>query len=232
MKHIYLIRHGRQSSKLCNVDVCLDEAGKRQAYYLAQRLKGYDIHRLYCSGLKRAVETAEILGRNLGLQPEQVEQWREIDFGELTGREDAEIEVKYADFRRERARMNSDLPYPGGESGQDVICRVMPELLNICRQPQERIAVVTHGGVIRALCAKLLCTDLKNKLRFSIDLENTSITEILYNEMSGEFYVERLNDYAHLEPYPELLRSSWKTFRTQYEEMENVNGTERTTTRK
>ncbi len=211
MKHIYLIRHGRQSSKLCNVDVSLDEAGKEQAQHLAQRLRGYDIHRLYCSGLKRAVETAEILGGSLGLQPEQVEDFQEIDFGDLTGREDAEIAERYAEFREERARMTSDLRYPGGENGEDVVRRVYPELLRVCREPEERVAIVTHGGVIRALCAHLLQTDQKNKLRISIDLENTSITEIIYKEETEEFYVERVNDYAHLENHPELLRSGWKS---------------------
>ncbi len=211
MKHIYLIRHGRQSSKLCNVDVCLDEAGKKQAQYLAQRLKGYDIHRLYCSGLIRAVETATILGEVLGLCPEQIESLREIDFGDLTGKEDIEIAEQYAEFRRERAKMTSDLAYPGGESGEDVVRRVFPELQKICEEPEERVAIVTHGGVIRALCAYLLQTDLKNKLRISIDLENTSITEIVYKKEMGEFYVERVNDYAHLENHPELLRSGWKS---------------------
>ena len=31
MKEIFFIRHGRQSSRLCNVDVSLDDAGRRQA---------------------------------------------------------------------------------------------------------------------------------------------------------------------------------------------------------
>nr|MBP3599371.1 histidine phosphatase family protein [Eubacterium sp.] len=211
MKHIYLIRHGRQSSKLCNVDVDLDKAGKEQAKHLAKRLRGYDIHRLYCSGLKRAVQTADIIGKELGLSPEQVMDFKEIDFGDLTGLDDETVAEKYADFRRERAKMDRDLPYPGGESGEDVIRRVYPELRKICEEPGERIAIVTHGGVIRALCAHLLQTDLKNKLRISIDLENTSITEIIFKEEAKEFYVERVNDYAHLENHPELLRSGWKS---------------------
>ena len=35
---LYLIRHGRQSSKLCNVDVDLSEAGFRQAALVGERL--------------------------------------------------------------------------------------------------------------------------------------------------------------------------------------------------
>ena len=40
-------------------------------------------------------------------------------------------------------------------------------------------------------------------------LENCSITEVAYNPGNKRFTVERFNDYAHLEPHPELLRSSW-----------------------
>ena len=36
---IYLIRHGRQNSPLCNVNVPLSDAGRRQAELLGERLK-------------------------------------------------------------------------------------------------------------------------------------------------------------------------------------------------
>lgn len=52
MKEIYLIRHGRQSSKLCNVDVSLDDAGREQAGLVADRLASYGLEALYASGLK------------------------------------------------------------------------------------------------------------------------------------------------------------------------------------
>lgn len=211
VKELFLIRHGRQSSKLCNVDVSLDEVGKRQAELLAERLTGYGIERLYCSGLKRAVETAEILGKRLHLVPEVVTEFREIDFGTMTGKEDAVILREYAKFREERAMQTSDLPYPGGENGKDVVERVLPQIEKICRKPQDKVAIVAHGGVIRAICANLLETDLKNKLKFAIDLENTSISQITYDEERRLYYLERFNDFAHLEKEPGLLRNSWKS---------------------
>jgi probable phosphoglycerate mutase len=210
VKELYLIRHGRQSSKLCNVDVSLDEAGRRQAELLADRLTYDKIEKLYSSDLKRAVETAGIIGKRLGLEPEVIPAFREIDFGELTGKADDVIVEEYKEFRRERSSQTSDLPYPGGENGADVIRRVLPVWKEICQSAQERTAVVTHGGVIRSLCAYLLETDLKNKLKFAVDLENTSITEIRYDEKKELFYLERFNDTAHLERHPELMRESWK----------------------
>ena len=36
--NIYLIRHGRQNSKLCNVDVELSDEGREQAHSVGKRL--------------------------------------------------------------------------------------------------------------------------------------------------------------------------------------------------
>lgn len=60
MKDIFLIRHGRQCSKLCNVDVSLDESGRKQAKLAGKRLISYQLEKLYCSQLIRAKETARI----------------------------------------------------------------------------------------------------------------------------------------------------------------------------
>lgn len=211
MKDIFLVRHGRQCSTRCNVDVSLDDTGRRQAALAAERLSRYGLEKLYASGLKRAVETADIIGDRIGLTPVVIEEFREIDFGVLTGRVDTEVRSEYAEFQRERAQQTSDLRYPGGENGSDVVARVMPRIEQLCQAAERRVAVVTHGGVIRALCAHLLQTDLKHKLKFAINLENTSITQICYDEGSGRFYLERFNDAAHLEQEPELLRKSWNT---------------------
>ena len=56
---IFLIRHGRQCSKLCNVDVDLSEEGYRQASLLGERLFHENIQVVYSSNLLRAVETAQ-----------------------------------------------------------------------------------------------------------------------------------------------------------------------------
>ena len=200
MKEIYLIRHGRQSSKLCNVDVSLDDAGRQQSHLVADRLASYGLEALYASGLKRAQETAQAISETTGLSVRTVEAFHEIEF-----------ESHYGKFVRQRAAQESDLAYPGGENGQDVIDRIGNDFKKICEAPEKKVAIVTHGGVIRALCAFLLHMPMKHKLQFAVDLENTSITEILYDEKTGRFYLERLNDYEHLMAAPELLRKYWKT---------------------
>ena len=81
----------------------------------------------------------------------------------------------------------------------------------LCKCEEKRIAIVTHGGVIRSVCAEILQTEQKNKLKFAIDMENTSITHLIYDEERGFFFLERFNDFAHLEGHEGLLRKNWKT---------------------
>lgn len=212
MKEIYLIRHGRQCSKLCNVDVALDDVGRQQAVLAGKRLVSYRIEKLYCSELVRARETAEIINASLGVPCEVLPDIQEIDFGGFTGKTDEVIRDTYGEFRKKRSMHTEDLPYPeGGECGRDVVMRVMPQLQELCRRPENRIAIVTHGGVIRSVCAEILHTGQRHKLKFAIDMENTSFTELIYDEQRGFFILERFNDFAHLEGRTELLRANWKT---------------------
>ncbi|MCI5729988.1 MAG: histidine phosphatase family protein, partial [Eubacterium sp.] len=136
MKDIYLIRHGRQCSKLCNVDVELDEVGRLQAELAGQRLQSYGLEKLYSSELLRARETAQIIGQSIQLDYEILPDIQEINFGGFTGRTDEEIRVRYGEFRKERSLHREDIPYPdGGECGADVSARVMPQILALCGRP-------------------------------------------------------------------------------------------------
>ena len=58
---IYLIRHGRQNSPLCNVNVPLSDAGRRQAELLGERLKKESIDAVWSSDLIRACERADLI---------------------------------------------------------------------------------------------------------------------------------------------------------------------------
>lgn len=214
MIKLYFIRHGRQNSGLCNVDVPLDDAGVRQAKLVAKRMRTYDIDKLYCSHLIRAKQTAEYIGKELGLDTIIEENLREISFGDMEGLDDVQIKEKFADFLIERKKAKEDIPNPGGESGQDVFNRAMPVIRNIIEDAKandyKSVAIVSHGGLIRSVVVGVLEAPFAKKLCIGKDLENCSITEINYDEDTGNFIVERVNDYAHIEAEPELLRKYFK----------------------
>lgn len=206
---IYLIRHGRQSSRLCNVNVDLCEEGYRQAALVGERLKAAGIEKVYSSDLLRAYQTAETANRYWKVEHVVCPEFREISFGDMEGLSDDVIAVKYADFKRQQSLMLEDLAYPGGECAGDVIRRAMPELFKIAESGLERVVVVTHGGVIRSVTAGILEMNLARARLIGGSLENCSITELEYNPEKKYFTLERFNDYAHLEQEPELLRCHW-----------------------
>lgn len=206
MVNLYLIRHGRQDSPLCNVDVGLSKEGVAQAKLLRERLLNYHIDSLYSSNLIRAYETANII--NVGLQLSHLirDEIREISFGQMEGKTEEYNEEHFKDFKIEQRKLEVDLAYPGGENGEDVFKRAMPVLEEIVSSGCENAVIVTHGGTIRALCAGLFGYSQAKRFLFATSLENTSITQISYEPQLKRFYLERFNDYAHLEGRPELHR--------------------------
>ena len=206
---LYLIRHGRQCSKLCNVDVDLSEEGYRQASLLGERLFHENIQVVYSSNLLRAVETAQ--AANLYWNVEHIirPELREISFGDMEGMTDEAIAVKSQAFKERQNRMEEDIPYPGGECASDVVRRAEPVFMEMVRSGYERIAVVTHGGVIRSMTAHYLGIPMAKWRLLGSSLENCSITELCWNRETGRFLMERFNDYAHLQTHPELLRNAW-----------------------
>lgn len=236
--NIYLIRHGRQSSSDCNVNVDLAPEGERQAALLGQRMKNYPIDALYCSDLIRAEQTAKIAfaGQPALLDHLQIRSGlAEIDFGELTGQPDAMVKRFYADYYQEQMDRfaegrvqkgnaldevnefigdffvpTEEIWYPQGETGESVLTRVMPVIQEWIESEYQNIAVVTHGGVIRILLTALFGGDFAKRLMFGTSLENCSITQLHYDEEKNGFFLDRFNDYAHLEQDPSLLRNRFK----------------------
>ena len=206
MINLYLIRHGRQNSTLCNVDAELSAEGRTQAELLRDRLMSYPIDAIYSSNLIRAKQTAEILNQAFKLPVQVRENLKEISFGLMTGMTGQYIDEHFHDFNIEQNKLLNDLPYPGGENGMAVYERVMPVITELLQSGSHNILIVTHGGVIRALLAALIGRTQAERFLFAVSLENTGITQLIYNQENERFYLERFNDCAHLEGHRELLR--------------------------
>lgn len=210
--NIYLIRHGRQNSRLCNVNVELAPEGREQAELVGQRLKSYRIEAVYSSNLLRAVETADIINKYLEKPMFYDDRFEEADFGGLTGMEDAVVKEKYKEFLKKRATMTEDIPYPdGGENCQMVFDRAFEALSEIAKMDYENVCIVTHGGVIRALMTGIVGAQPAKWLTYGRQIENCSISEIMYDKDMNTYHIERLNDYAHIENEDRLLRKHFGT---------------------
>lgn len=205
---LILIRHGRQSSPLCNVDVDLSEVGRRQAELLAERLTGLTPDRIYTSALTRAKQTAEILFGTEALFLER-DALNEISFGDMTGEADSRNAVLFPEYFAAKRKKEENLRLPGGECPTEVYDRAVKVVEEAIASEAETIVFVTHGGVIRALVAGLLGMGAGQMLRIADSLEHTSVTELKYSKEAKCFSLEKLNDASHLEGKPELSRSAW-----------------------
>ena len=212
--NIYLIRHGRQANRLVNSNTPLSPEGQRQAELVGCRLLRYHPQILYSSNLIRAVETAGIINRYLELPYRTKEDIREICYGDLENHSDEENLERFPAFLEAYKRYDEDLSFPNGECSRDVYKRGIKAIYEIIDEARsegyERVAVVTHGMFIRSLLAGIFAKDFATKALLAKGMENCSITELGYLPEQDLFTLERLNDYAHLEDEPELLRRTWK----------------------
>jgi probable phosphoglycerate mutase len=152
--HLLVIRHGETAWNAehriqGHLDIPLSVTGVRQAARLADRLASEQVDAVYSSELARAWLTAVPLAERLGLDVIPEPRLRERAFGIFEGMTLEEIAARHPDqFRMWRAR-DPAWAMPGGETGQELIDRVLDGLYDIARRhPGQTVALVTHGGVL------------------------------------------------------------------------------------
>jgi probable phosphoglycerate mutase len=151
---LLLARHGetdwnRELRFQGHADPPLNDVGRRQARELAGRLADEGIAAIYCSDLRRAHETARIVGEALGVEVTVVPGLREIDVGSWSGLTRDEISEHFPDGF---ARWLEGAQGHDGESGDELRARVIETAERIAAaHPGGRILLVTHGGALRAL---------------------------------------------------------------------------------
>jgi broad specificity phosphatase PhoE len=154
-------RHGENVANLTRTfsyrvfDGDLTDAGRQQAEDLAGRLAdgtGEPVGLLACSPLRRARQTAEIVGRRLGLAVAlELEDLREVNVGELDGRSDAGSWGTYTQVVTAWQAGRTGARFPGGEDGAELCARIRRALDTVARAAGgTRSLVVAHGANIRA----------------------------------------------------------------------------------
>ena len=159
---LILIRHAEPDTSAhghCygSLDVDLSPEGRSHADALGAVLSSFGVHVLYSSPLRRALETARLIGAHLGLEPRVRPDLRELDFGELEGRTYEEIAASEPALWRTWMETPTAVRFPGGESYADLRARLAKALEEIrAEHSGSVVAVVAHGGVNRALLAPAL----------------------------------------------------------------------------
>ncbi|MBW2542695.1 MAG: histidine phosphatase family protein [Deltaproteobacteria bacterium] len=136
-------------------DPPLSDRGVAQANALASELASEAIDVIVSSDLRRAAETAAILASARGLRPLLNPRLREIDIGAWQGLTRGQIERTAGDALRRFDGGDLEVRPGGGENLREMQRRAhsaVSELIDT--HPGRRLAIVTHLGVIRALCGE------------------------------------------------------------------------------
>ena len=166
-------RHGENVANLTRTlsyrvfDGDLTDVGRRQARELGERLAARaadPVRLLACSPLRRARQTADIVGQRLGLPVAmELDDLREVNVGELDGRSDAQAWEIYAAVLAAWRAGDTLARFPGGENRDELCARLLRALTVVARgaaaRPSpvladsavaERSLVVAHGANLRA----------------------------------------------------------------------------------
>jgi broad specificity phosphatase PhoE len=203
---LILIRHGHTAANSGSAELRmsgwtnfpLSELGRRQAEALSRRLaEGPPVSALYASPLQRASDTARAL-TGLGIREIRcLEELREIGCGEVDGWPVSLVGERYPDLWEANLRQEDPhFRWPGGESYQELRDRSLAALNRIAAaHPGERVAVVTHAGVICQAIGWLHGISPAEWSRFRPG--NCSLTEIEWAADCGTVLV--FDDRSHLE---------------------------------
>jgi broad specificity phosphatase PhoE len=152
---LFLVRHGQstynaQARLQGQADPPLSDAGRAEAKLLKPALERFDETQVVTSDLKRARETAELLGYP---DARLDARFREIDVGEWAGRPLAEFPSG-----AEPAWRGGPLKAADGESWGDLVARVGGAIDELIAAGGTWL-VVCHGGVVRAALSHVTGAD-------------------------------------------------------------------------
>lgn len=154
------IRHGSTASNrehryLGKTDEPLDEAGMQQIKQATEYQSDVNTQniKIYSSPLRRCIQTAKIIFPDL--EPEPVEAFSEMDFGEfeLKNYEELSSDPRYRDTYQTWIDSGGTLAFPGGESRDEFIKRCVSgfERTISALEDNDTAVFVVHGGTIMAI---------------------------------------------------------------------------------
>jgi len=144
---IYLVTHGEtpldKQGRIHGqrVDAPLSLTGTMRAKQMARKLANKDIDCIYCSPLKRAKQTAYIIGQRIGAKVEPRDELLPWDVARMSGAKVASIRP-VLDFFSSRP----DRKVPGGESKNEFLSRYKGFMQEMKRDAKKmNLAIVGHS---------------------------------------------------------------------------------------
>jgi alpha-ribazole phosphatase/probable phosphoglycerate mutase len=179
-------------------DIPLNETGLLQAAKTAKRLSSWPLDAVYTSPLTRALQTASAIAAPHHKEPLVLEDLAEVNFGEWESRYIDDIREGIREEEGERLMKWFKDPFfnmPAGSETWDALrARVERAVRIILDSPHRHVAIVSHGGVIRALYAILLGFDPHTV--WSLRMSNCALSGVEIREYETSLAFS--NDDFHL----------------------------------
>jgi len=174
-RHLYILRHGQTDYNLNRkiqgrgINAPLNETGRWQASRVAEVLREKPLERLYSSGMDRAIQTADVIAQVKGLQNTPCSELDEMDFGRLEGLDYNDEQVELQWMLQEWSKGNGDARATGGESAVEVFERANTKFQELLASagPNESLAFVLHGRLIRILMSQWMSLGYEGMSRFA-----------------------------------------------------------------
>ncbi len=201
MKHIITIQH-TQSVHHTNgmvgswTDWDLTELGRQQADHigtkLAEELAGKELA-MFSSDLKRAKQTAEIVGQHLGIRPILKQELRERNLGKCCGKS-----VQWLRENIESPEITvDDRLFSDGESRRDAWTRLKPCFDAIMEDEHETILVVAHGDILSSFHAMFLGLPVETYHHADIHGLAGGVSHLLIFD-NGHHCIKRISDMSYI----------------------------------
>lgn len=168
MQTLYLIRHTtpRIAQGICygQLDIGVSDSFEQEARRVLSWLPPLEL--IIASPLQRAHRLAEHLAQAQHCELRSDARLMEKHFGAWEGK--AWDDIARGEIDAWAADVMGYAP-EGGESAQQVMQRVQAFMRDLARLPQRNIALVAHGGSIRAMLAQIADVPLVNTLGWKME---------------------------------------------------------------
>ena len=182
MATLFLVRHGltAQTGRILygqTGGIDLDDRGRAQADRLADRFAPVKLTAIYSSPLERCVQTVEPLAAAQRLSVLPTPDLIEMDAGSWTGR--TLPQLRRTKLWKTVQESPSTFRFPDGEAFVDAQRRAVAEVERIARRHRRgRVAVATHGDIVRIVLAHVAGTPLDEFQRIVIDAASVSVIAV------------------------------------------------------
>lgn len=199
MKYFYLVRHGEKQK--IQGDPPLSLKGRKQAKLTAKYLSQFPVRAIFTSPLRRSQQTAEEIGKFLGVPISTTPVLRErVNWGDDPVQSIEDFLLMWERGSKERVWQP-----PVGDSSIQAGKRLETLIDSLLEQPPEHIVLVTHGGIITDFLRNIFPDHVldSNISGFTLEREvhigECSITTVSHQDgehrLLGLGFTEHLNDF-------------------------------------